>query len=158
ARCAQRTAGADRRLLHQGARRRGRSAAARSTPHARLPPVRHPDAGARGPAPSSGRDRGRDGDPLSAPRASAAGLEAVLRPDAELAARRAGRGGDPLPPGASGSDRCGGRAGGERCARVLPVTSAAAPALSVVVPVYNEEGNVEPLAAEIGRAVAATGR
>jgi len=38
------------------------------------------------------------------------------------------------------------------------VTIATAPTLSVVVPVYNEEGNVEPLAAEIGRAVAATGR
>src|SRR5262249_33080022 len=104
----------------------------------------------RGAARAPGAARRRDGHPLPDADPPPAGLGRGLRGAPDAAARRAGRARDPLPSGARRPDRRrGGARRGDRRALLRLMPAEEAPALSIVVPVYNEEGNVGPLHAEL---------
>src|SRR2546422_324956 len=151
----------DRGLLQRAPRAARHPPARRPDPHARLPSVRRAHPGARRAARPPGRARHRDRGALPGADSPPAGLAARLRRDAAAAARRAGGARDALAARARRPDRRGGRAGGGRRGAVLRATmSETEPplALSIVVPVYNEEGNVEPLHGELTRVARELGR
>src|SRR6185369_553665 len=92
--------------------------------------------------------------------APAAGVARAIRRPAGPAPVGAGRARDPLAPRPRRSDRRRSRARGRDRETVLRLMDPAEPrpALSFVVPVYNEEGNVGPLHAELTDVARATGR
>src|SRR5262249_24351147 len=139
------------------ARARG-AAAERPATHPRLPSVRDALGPPRSAAPAPRHPRDRDRHPLPAADPSPAGVARALRRHPGAATRRGGRARDPLAARACGLERCGGRARGGRGHAVLRLMDGDRPALSFVVPVYNEEGNAGRLAAELTAVAQALGR
>src|SRR5262249_38558763 len=122
--------------------------------------VRRAHAPARRAAHPSRGARHRHRYPLPGAYPPSASMAADVRRNARATTRRAGGARDPLAARSRGPDRRGGRAGGGRRVELLPEMNGdgPAPALSLVVPVYDEEENVAPVHAELGRIAATLGR